>query len=381
MSLRALVLGSKLKAALAAVGLLVAGLGGAFALGAIGAPSVVAVDNAFGEATNETTVVQTELVVNNPNPVGVRLGETDIDHTVRMNDVSMATGNKTGVAVGTGNSTLAFTTRMDNEQIPPWWASHINGNETTNVTIDAHVRTSLLGDREFDLQQNRQVTTDLISQFNSEQTRPVSGPSNPVYGNPVLCVNETSAEWGDVTTERTPIEMAFVVYNPQLEPYTLTEVGYEITMNGIPVGSGTTDQSYVIEGQTTETVRTTPTIDNGKLPAWWASHLRANQTTQLRIDFYARLELPTGGTVRLPLDALAYERTIETDIFGSDATGADGETVTPTATGDTETTATQTETATPAPTPTPTPTETDDGVISTPTPTTDTPTETDDGLL
>ncbi|PSQ24071.1 hypothetical protein BRD04_01865, partial [Halobacteriales archaeon QS_9_67_17] len=288
----------------------------------------------------------------------------------RMNDVSMATGNKTGVAVGTGNSTLAFTTRMDNGQIPAWWASHINGNETTNVIIDARVRTSLLGDREFDLQQNRQVTTNLIGQFNSERTRPVSGPSSPVYDNPVLYVNETSAEWGDVTTERTPIEMAFVVYNPQLEPYTLTEVGYEITMNGIPVGSGTTDRSYVIQGKATETVRTTPTIDNGELPAWWASHLRANQTTQLRIDFYARLELPAGGTVRLPLDALTYERTIETDIFGSDATGADGETATPTGTRSTETTATPTSTATPAPTPTPTQT-----------PTTDTPTETDDGLL
>ncbi|MFB6117654.1 LEA type 2 family protein, partial [Halosegnis sp.] len=336
MSLRAL-LTSKL--GIAVVGIVAVGglLGGAVALGVVGAPSVVAVDNAFGEVTNETTVVETDLVVNNPNPVGVQLGDTSIVYTVRMNDVTMATGNKSGVAVATGNSTLAFTTRMDNERIPAWWASHINNGERTVVTIDASVRSGLLGNRTFELEQERQINTSLIEQFNSQETRPVSGPSNPVYSNPVLYVNKTSAEWGAVTEAQTPIKTAFVIYNPQVEPYTLTEVGYEIRMNGILVGEGRTDQPYLIEGKSTETVRTTPTIDNEQLPLWWASHLRANQTTTLRIDFYARLELPTGETVRLPLDALTYERTIETDIFGGgESTPTDSET-TPT---DSETTPT-----------------------------------------
>ena len=32
--------------------------------------------------------------------------------------------------------------------------------------------------------------------------------------------------------------MAFVVYNPTLEPYVITELGYEITMNDVAVGEG-----------------------------------------------------------------------------------------------------------------------------------------------
>jgi len=400
MDVRALLLGSKPRVAGTVLIVLVGAIGGAFALGVVGAPGVVAVDNSFGPVTNETTVVNTDLVVNNPNPIGVQLGGTDVNYTVRMNDVSIAAGNKSGLAIEQGNSTLAFSTEMRNGQIPPWWVSHIRNDEVTNVTIDATVQTSVLGNQNFDIQQRQQVETDIIGQFNSDETRPVNGPSNPLYSNPVLYVNETRGEWGEVTEAETPIPMAFVVYNPQLEPYTVTEVGYEVTMNGVAVGEGVTERPYVIEGGATETIETTPVIRNERLDDWWVTHLENDQVTQLRIDFYARVELPTGTEIRVPLDELAYERTIETDIFGnkeeSAVDGSDGSTATPTdegtATDDGTATPTPTDdglistddgTATPTPTdadtatPTPTPTSTP-APTSTPTPT---PTPTDDGGL
>jgi len=33
-------------------------------------PSVAAIDNTFGDVTNETTAIETDLVVSNPNPAG-----------------------------------------------------------------------------------------------------------------------------------------------------------------------------------------------------------------------------------------------------------------------------------------------------------------------
>lgn len=337
MVLGSLLAGGKLKIIVTALGLITASIGGAFALGVLGAPSVVGVENRFGPVSDETTVVETDLVVNNPNPIGIRLGDTTVNYTVSMNDVGIAAGQKKGLAVDRGNTTLAFTTRMENEKIPPWWVSHVRNGEVTNVTVDADVQTSVLGDRTFELQQNQRVETDIISQFNSNETRPVEGPSSPLYSNPVLYINETSAEWGSVSTEETPIDMAFTVYNPKLQPYTISEVGYEVTMNGIAVGEGATDQSYVIPGNAQETIRTTPVIQNRRLDEWWVSHLERNQMTQLRIDFYAKVELPTGTEIRVPLDQLTYEKSIETDIFGTKnesdrSAGANGGPTTPTAT-------------------------------------------------
>lgn len=359
-------LGRRRTVVVAAILLLVAVVG-AFALGLVGAPSVVGAENRFGPVTDEETHILTDLKVNNPNPIGIQLGGTTVTYTVMMNDVAMASGNKDGLAVESGNSTLEFNTTMRNDRIPPWWASHINNGEVTNVTIDARVQTSVLGNQTFDIEQERQVETDLIGQFNSDETRPVNGPSSPTYDNPVLYINETSGAWGNVTEAETPIEMAFVVYNPQLEPYVITEVGYEITMNNVTVGEGITDEPYVIEGGTTETIRTTTVIDNSQLDDWWVTHLQNDQVTQLRIDFYARLELPTGDTVRLPLNELTYQKELETDIFGTkdesggSASGDDGATATRT---ENEGDATPTPTASPTPTesPTPTPTPTDDGI-------------------
>lgn len=364
---RTLFLGSRLKVALTALGVVIASIGGAFTLGVLGAPQVVGVENRFGAVTNETTVIETDLVVHNPNPIGVRLGDTTVNYTVYMNDVAMAGGDKKGLQVGTGNSTLEFTTRMQNDRIPPWWASHIRNDEVTNLTIDTRVTAGILGGRTFEPTINRSVETDIISEFNSNETRPVNSPREfPLFENPVLYVNQTRGEWGTVPEDgsTTPVNMRMAVYNPQTKPYAITEVGYEITMNGIQVGEGRTAEEYVIPGKTSEVVRTTPTITNARLDEWWVSHLNNDQVTELRIDFYAVVELPTGTTVRVPLEELTIERTIETDIFGTkdqppaDDGGGNG-TSTPTATdaGDGGTT------ATPSPTPTPTPTPTDDGLI------------------
>jgi LEA14-like dessication related protein len=362
---------AKLKVAAAVVGVLAASLVGAVAFGAIGAPSVEGVDNGFGEVTEETTVINTNLTIYNPNPVGVQLGGTTINYTVRMNDVPMAEGGGQGLSITTGNSTEAFTTKMDNGQIPPWWASHINNGEQTTVTINATVETSVLGERQFDLTQERKVKTNIIGEFNSDKTRPVNAENTPpTASNPILYINRTRADWGQATNTETPIDMQFQVYNPQLEPYVITELGYEITMNDLNVGEGTTDNSYVIPGGDTKTLQAQAIIRNQKLDEWWVSHLRNDQVTNLKIEFYARVELPTGNTIRVPLDRLTYEETIETDIFGNkNASGGGSGQATPTPSGE----------ATPTPTTTPTPT--DGGIIDTPTPTPgddSTPTPTDD---
>jgi LEA14-like dessication related protein len=362
---------SKLQIGAAVVGVVAVSVVGAVALGVFGAPSVADVDNGFGEVTDETTVINTDLVVNNPNPVGVQLGDTTINYTVRMNDVEMATGGGQGLDISTGNSTQAFRTEMDNSRIPAWWATHVQNGEQTQVSINATARTSLLGERSFDVTKQREIETDLIGQFNSNETRPVSADDPPpAFDNPLLYTNATRAQWGTVTAERTPIDMEFDLYNPQTLPYAISELGYEITMNGVFIGEGQTEGVGLLPPGSTETVRTTAVMRNQNLDEWWVTHLQNGQTTELRIEFYAVVS-GEGLTsdIRVPLDELTYEETIETDIFGSEDTDdTTDDSTTPTPTPESDSTPTPTPTATPTPEPIDpigggTPTQTDDGGV------------------
>jgi LEA14-like dessication related protein len=375
-----------------------------YLLGVLGVPSVTDVENRFGEVNRSTSTVLTDLGVHNPNPIGIRLGGSVVDYTVSMNDVNMAEGSHAGISVPSGDSRLNLTTYLRNEQIPEWWYTHVSNGEVTEVLIDADLTVGLLFGGTFDFETNETVETDILGGFNSSETRPIDVDA-PVISNPALYMNSTAGWYGDnVTRSRTPIETAFTVYNPKEWPYAVSEIGYEIRMNDVAVGEGTTDREYTIPAGVTRTLRATTVIRNERLDEWWVSHLQNDQVTNLTVDFYVVIDPETGTLVdeqidpiRVDVDSFDYTTTIETDIYGTkanesggagdgstgtgggsgdasgsdgDASGSDGDTSG--SDGDTSGsdgsadgsfgTATTTGTATPTPTPTPT-TTTDDGSL------------------
>ena len=310
-------LASKLR--IAFLGLLVVGvsIGGAFAVGVLGVPGIDSIDNTFGPVTDETTTIETELVISNPNPIGIGLQDVSVNYTISMNGIEMAHGERDGVAIGTGNSTLELETLMRNDAIPPWWTSHIENDERTTVGIDATVTSARLG-RSTDVNRTHEIETDLIGAFNSDETRPVNA-DHVLTEDPILYINQTRGEWGLVSDAETPIDMTFVVFNPNVEPYVIAEMGYVITMNDIVMGEGESHEEHVISSRSTEPVQVTTILDNQQLDEWWVSHLddeiHGHQVSELRIEFYVVVELPTGDEITVPLDELTYEETIETDIF------------------------------------------------------------------
>jgi len=335
---RALLFGSKLRAAATVLfGLAVVG-GGAFAAGVLGVPAVVDVDNEFGDVNESVTEVETALTVHNPNPVGARLGGVRVNYSVAMNDVTVAGGEKRGVGVGAGNSTVNLTTALRNDRIPAWWVTHVNGGESSRLAVDATVTSSTLGRSVSFRPASRAVDTDVLGQFNSSEDRDVDADA-PLVSDPVLVLEERNASWGEATSEATPIDLTFRVHNPKVQPVVVSSVGYDITMNDVDVGDGETEETVTIPGGGTREVSFPTTIRTQALDDWWVSHLENDQVTDLTIDFHAELQPPgTDESVRVPLDGLAYEKTIETDIFGSDGESADGS-------DDTEATTTTTTTA------------------------------------
>jgi LEA14-like dessication related protein len=318
-----------------------------------------------------TTTIESEIVVDNPNPFGLRLGGLTIDYAVEMNGVRMATGGREGLGVNaSGNSSIPLTTRMNNDRIPPWWVTHVENGENTTLTVDASIHSDLLG-QSFDPQIERSVNTNVIGGFNSEEDRPID-VDRPFAPEPVLWLNSTSGQWGAVSNETTEIDTAFELYNPNPTPVAISEIGYEIEMNTVTMGEGATESAVSIAPGERETVRATTALQNENLDEWWVTHLQNEQTTQLEVTFYARIDLSSfgGDTIEIRLDSI--QRTIETDIFGGGASdgGTEGE-ATPTPDGtETATAPDDEETATPDDTPTddetatPTPTPTDDGLLA-----------------
>jgi LEA14-like dessication related protein len=371
----------------ALVGLvLLVGLG--YLFGVFGVPSVETVENRFESVNESTTTIHSTVDIHNPNPIGISLGNLGISYAIDMNDVRMATGGREGVSVETGNSSVAFQTHLANDQIPQWWSTHVANDEVTNVVVDVVLSHGLLGGGAFEITQAETVETDILGQFNSTETRPIDADA-PVISDPVLYLNETAAWYGSNLTERrTPIEMGFTVYNPKSYPYTVTELGYEIRMNGIAVGEGSSSGSYAIPGGSERTIRATTVLRNERLDDWWVSHLERDQVTNLTVDTYVIVDPDAAGVLgetvpefRIDSDELDYETVIETDIFGTKdddglhpgSGGGDGGTATPTP----EVTATPTTPADGTATPAPTQTDTDtDTPMVTPLPT---PTPTDDG--
>ena len=337
--MRALLFGSKLRVAVTVVaGLALAG-GGAFAAGFLGVPAVESVDNRFGDVNESVSEVETTLTIDNPNPVGASLGGVRVNYSVAMNDVTMATGEKRGVSVGSGTSRLNLTTDLRNDRIPAWWVSHVNSGESSDLAVDATVTSSTLGRSVSFQPANRDVDTDILGQFNSSEDQEIDANA-PLVSDPVLVVEERNASWGEATSQETPIDLTFQVHNPKASPVVVSSVGYDITMNEVDVGDGETAETVTIPGGETRAVAFPTTIRTQALDDWWVSHLQNDQVTNLTIDFYAEIQPPgSEESIRVPLDGMTYEHTIETDLFGNKGESADGGTDDDGSDGETTTTA------------------------------------------
>jgi LEA14-like dessication related protein len=300
--------------------------GVAVAAGVVGVPSVVAFQNEFADANDSTTVIASDIEVSNPNPVGAGFLGVSGEYEIAMNDVRMANGSTGNVEMAPGNSTIDLATNLDNDRIPAWWVSHVERDEETTVTVNATVDSDLLG-QSVPVERERTIETDMLSSFNSTETRPVNA-SQPLVEDPILYVNETRAQWGETTDERTGIVVDFYVYNPKEYAIQISKLNYTIDMNDVRVGAGeNTDETVLPPGELTR-VRTVTYVDNGKLDEWWVSHVERNQVTDVVIDFDASFEV-SGTDVDVPLEGMTHRETVETDVFGTkdDAPpGADNDT-------------------------------------------------------
>jgi LEA14-like dessication related protein len=286
-----------------------AGIGGALATGVLSpeAPAVESVENEWGEISAERTGIQTTVVVDNPNDVGIP-GVAGVSYDVAMNDVTVASGSSGGLSLSPGRNEVTLETHIDNEKIPAWWASHINNGERTTLSVQPSVNAAFLSKGL--PAENRTFETDMLSSFDSDEAQSVE-----VGGRTLLTVESTDALWGTATQNRTPLRFSGTVSNPNDAPLSFSKIGYEISMNDVTVAEGTTDEAVEIGANSTETIRVDAALDNGKLDEWWVSHLENGEETTLDVQVFATVETDN-GTKRVPLPFLSQRVVFETDVLG-----------------------------------------------------------------
>ena len=281
-------------------------------------PTIEGVESHVVGVNATTTLVETHLTVSNPNPVGFRLGETTVNHTVWMNGVEMGTGTERGLRIGRGTTDVTLRTAVDNRKIPTWWVRHVESGERSRVETDLRVSVPVFGRVATD-HETSTVRTNVTERLNSSSPRPVN-TSLPLLPNPVLVVDRTRATWGTVTHNATPLDTRITVENPTSVPLALARLEYTVTMNGVIVGNGTTDRGTTLPPGEHRTIRSEAVIRNARLDDWWVTHVRRGQRTDLRVAFVGVFTLPNGDTVRMPLRGFDYTATIRTHVFETNAT-------------------------------------------------------------
>ena len=274
-------------------------------------PAVTSMDTSWGTVTDETTAIETRVTIDNPNPVGVP-GLLGVDYRASMNGVTLAEGEESGVGFGTGESTLAFEATMQNDRIPDWWVTHVNGDERSELRIRGTV-SGPLGVSET-MNDSRTIRTDMLSGFVSSDRRTISAA-----GRELLVLSNQSARWGEATADRTPIVFSATVSNRHEYPISLAGIRYQVTMNGIEMGEGVTAEGLRVAPNETTRAEFTVMLDTARMADWWASHLRNDSRTELAVSMEGVIERD-GERKRVPVSLFDAGVRFETDLLGSGET-------------------------------------------------------------
>lgn len=279
-------------------------------------PTVRSVENDFGRITNETSMIHSEVVLDNPNDRSIPATAT-IDYEMAMNDIEVASGRKRGVKLASGKNVLAMNATLDNSKIPAWWVTHVNNNETTVVTTTGRVSVDGLPVG-FDLPTRRQhIETNLLGALSNTSDRRMA-----VANESILLVTDQSTSWETATQERTPARFAADMENVHDHPVRLDGTVYEVRMNGVVVGQGTTDDAIRLSPGESGTFVTRVTLDTQKMQGWWVRHLQNSETTRFSVEVYG-VVVDDGERKRVPLSLYETRGRFGTDLLGNGSTSVE----------------------------------------------------------
>lgn len=234
----------------------------------------------WGEADRERTPIVVTSHIENTHDEPVRLDGTE--YRIEMNGVVVGNGTTDeGFVLDPGASTT-YTVRpaIDTPRMQAWWASHVQNDERTRLSVEVYGVVEQDGERTrvpiSVFEREARVHSDFLGDGNTTVDPVDRQEESFTFEAPVLVGSDS--EWGDVGDETTEIDTRLTVENPndgEVGDLVRLDVSQETRINEVPVADGATRVGPLAPG--TNEASLTSAFKHSAVPAWWARHLNAGE--------------------------------------------------------------------------------------------------------
>ncbi|WP_415381230.1 LEA type 2 family protein [Halosimplex sp. TS25] len=281
----------------------------------------------WGEANESVTPLSVTSQVENVHDYPVALD--GVAYAVQMNNVTLAEDRQlSGVSVEPGETgTLDVRMALDSARMADWWANHVNDSERSTLSVELYGLVERDGEYE-------RVPIRIYERLLDLETDVLGGGSTSVSARDAPerdieferpQIGETSREWGAVDDETTEI-LTTVALNNTNDDAAVNELlsiraAQHTAVNGILVATGRQRTDGLTAGRSA--FELTSTMNNSKVPAWWARHLNRGETSTVTTMPAVRADL---GFSQFDVPVIDRRSEFETDLLAG--MGDDAETVT-----------------------------------------------------
>lgn len=270
-------------------------------------PKIREVFLSWGNVTYDSTEIIADVSVYNPSPIPITLKK--VTFTLYMNNIKMVTGSSEGAVnlASFQETVVRLVGTLNNSGIPDWFISHLKNGERTDVRLSGKVTFDLkLMELTRPFEQTLNITTSLLAGMNTNQAETLRiGPVE-------LTLKSLTSSWGKIAPEEIEINHKAVIYNPNPYPIPITKLEYEIYMNNIRMGGGTTYNPVILGAEKDTVILFTTVLDDSLLDEWWISHIKNGEKTRITIEIYSVIEI---HNVTYKIKIYEIEQNITTNIL------------------------------------------------------------------
>lgn len=283
-------------------------VGGPFGPGGPAEPQFEVVDAEWSTDDDGTVGVVTTVRATNPNSFGI--DGVSLDYRASLNGVTVAAGNRTGVSLPPGETTIALPARIREERLVDWWVAYVRADETLSYSVTADARVDTAG---LTLERRRSMNGSLfdgqrpvLAAVSAAATRAEGRYARTIeaLGLSVTVGYElvgTDAEWGAVSRDRTVVVVRYTVRNVGDVAVPATADGLNLTVateegtlfrtaaSGFEPG----DASGLLEEGASRTVTVRIALDNDRIDGWFLGHVRRDERSRLTARLGLRFLLPS----------------------------------------------------------------------------------------
>ncbi len=277
-------------------------------------PTVQGTESDWGEVRDDETDIETAVTIRNDNDEAFsELLSVEITQTTSIAGLTVASGTDDIDSLPRGVGEIDLVSTKRHAVVPEWWAAHLRNAERsvsrTEVSGEADVTVTSLP---LDLEDREStVSTDLLADFDRDTGQTVTAAGTGVA---LFVVHGTTAEWVDPTPDRGPIRVRADMENVSPEALTIRNIDVVADINGVVLTDDRLPAEYEFEPGERRTVELQITLDNSKMEAWWPTHIRRDEVSELTREVTATVEGDI-TTERTTLEFLSNAVEVETNLL------------------------------------------------------------------